>query len=77
MASKEEVADAMVQLVQDMKGKRDLKPMDVVKQMIEKFGEDQVDKKMCKQVIRELTDSGRLTYSYRGGSYLEIPPDKQ
>jgi hypothetical protein len=77
MASKEEVADAMVQLVRDMKGKRDLKPMDVVKAMIEKFGEDEVDKKMCKQVIRELTDSGRLTYSYRGGSYLEIPPDKE
>ena len=77
MASKEEVGEAMVQLVQDMKGKRDLKPMDVVKAMIEKYGEDQLDKKMCKQIIRELVDSGRLTYSYRGGSYLEIPPDKQ
>jgi hypothetical protein len=76
MVSNEELGDAMVKLVQDMKGKRDLKPMDVTKAMIEQFGEDQVDKKACKSVIRELVDGGRLTYSYRGGSYLEIPPDK-
>ena len=42
--------------------------------MIEKFGEDQCDKKLCKLAIRELIDSGKCTYSYVGGSYIVLPP---
>ena len=68
----DQVADAMFDLVSSMKGKRDLKPMDVSKQMMEKFGED-VDKKMCKKALRTLIDSGRLTYKYAGGSYVTLP----
>jgi len=68
----DQVADAMFDLVSSMKGKRDLKPMDVSKQMIEKFGGD-VDKKMCKKALRQLIDSGRLTYKYAGGSYVTLP----
>ena len=68
----DQVADAMFDLVSSMKGKRDLKPMDVSKQMMEKFGDD-VDKKMCKKALRQLIDSGRLTYKYAGGSYVTLP----
>ena len=47
----------------------------VLDQLIEKFGEDQCDKKLCKQAIRELIDSGKCTYSYVGGSYIVLPPE--
>jgi hypothetical protein len=68
----DQVADAMYELVASTKGKRDLKPMDVTKQMIEQFGGD-VDKRVCKQALRMLIDSGRLTYKYAGGSYVTLP----
>ena len=68
----DQVADAMFELVSSMKGTRDLKPMDVSKQMMEKFGDD-VDKKMCKKALRLLIDSGRLTYKYAGGSFVTLP----
>jgi hypothetical protein len=73
--SVDEVADAMYELVKSVQGKKNLKPMDVTKAMIEKFGEDACDKKLCKQAIRKLVDSGRCTYSYVGGSYLTLPPE--
>ncbi len=41
--------------------------------MIQKFGEDEVDKKLCKLSIRTLMDSGRLVYTYFGGSFIEVP----
>ena len=68
----DQVADAMYELVSSMKGKKDLKPMDVTKMMIEKFGGD-VDKRMCKKALRQVIDSGRLTYKYAGGSYVTLP----
>ncbi len=71
----EKVADAMLALVKETYGKKNLKPMDLTKQMIQKFGGD-CDKKMCKEAIRELIDSGRCIYSYVGGSYVTLPPDK-
>ncbi len=72
----EQVADSMLELVKSTYGKKNLKPMDVVKAMIEKYGDDKVDKKLCKEAIRQLIDSGRCIYSYVGGSYLTLPPDK-
>ena len=69
----EEIAEAMLELVTSTHGKKNLKPMDVTKAMIEQFGEDNCDKKMCKQAIRALIDSGRCIYSYVGGSYLTLP----
>jgi len=68
----EQVADAMFELVKSSKGKRDLKPMDVTKAMIEQFGGD-VDKAMCKKALRTLIDTGKLTYKYAGGSYVTLP----
>ncbi|RLC10346.1 MAG: hypothetical protein DRI24_20420 [Deltaproteobacteria bacterium] len=75
MATMEEVAEAMFKMVQDYHGKKNLKALDLRKAMIEKFGEDQCDKKLCKLAIRELIDSGKCTYSYVGGSYIVLPPE--
>ena len=69
----DEVANAMFDLVKSVKGKKNLKPMDVTKAMIEQFGDDACDKKLCKKAIRQLIDSGRCIYSYVGGSYITVP----
>ena len=73
--SAEEVADAMFQLVEQAHGVKKLKAMDLTKSMLEMFG-DEVDKKLCKKAIKELINSGRCVYTYFGGSYVELPPDK-
>ncbi len=71
----DQIADAMYDLVKSTYGKKDLKPMDVTKAMIEEYGDDAVDKKMCKKALRLLIDSGRCTYKYAGGSYVTLPED--
>ena len=72
--TKEQVADAMYELVAEYQGKKKFKAGDLTKAMIEKFGEVEVDKKLCKAAIRDLMDSGRCIYTYFGGSYIELPP---
>ncbi len=74
-ATVDQVADGMFELVKEYHGKKNLKALDLVKAMIQKFGEDAIDKKFCKKAIRILMDSGRCTYSYVGGSYIVLPPD--
>jgi hypothetical protein len=76
-ASLDDVANAMFELVRSTQGKKNLKAMDLTKAMIEKFGEGDCDKALCKQAIRQLIDSGRCIYSYVGGSYITLPPDKE
>ena len=71
----DQIADAMFELVKSTHGKKNMKPMDVTKAMIDEFGEDAVDKKMCKKALRQLIDSGRCTYKYAGGSYVTLPED--
>ncbi len=71
----DQIADAMFDLVKSTYGKKNLKPMDVTKAMIEEYGDDAVDKKMCKKALRLLIDSGRCTYKYAGGSYVTLPED--
>ena len=71
----DQIADSMFELVKSTHGKKNLKPMDVTKAMIDQFGEDEVDKKMCKKALRLLIDSGRCTYKYAGGSYVTLPED--
>jgi hypothetical protein len=71
--SVEQVAESMFQLVTETYGKKSLKAMDLIKAMIEKFGEE-CSKDLCKQAIRQLMDSGRCVYSYFGGSYITLPP---
>ncbi|MBD3853062.1 MAG: hypothetical protein IFK93_17260 [Acidobacteria bacterium] len=71
----DQIADSMFELVKSTHGKKNMKPMDVSKAMIDEFGEDAVDKKMCKKALRQLIDSGRCTYKYAGGSYVTLPED--
>ena len=68
----EEIADAMFNMVKDAYGQKKLKPMDLTKAMIQLYGDD-VDKKMCKEAIKQLINSGRCVYTYFGGSFLEVP----
>jgi hypothetical protein len=75
-ASVDDVASAMFELVKSTHGKKNLKAMDLTKAMIEKFGEAECDKAQCKLAIRQLIDSGRCIYSYVGGSYITLPPEK-
>ena len=68
----EEIADAMFKMVKDATGMKKLKPTDLIKAMKELYGDD-VDKKMCKEAIKQLVNSGRCVYTYFGGSFLELP----
>ena len=70
--STEEIADAMFTMVERDAGVKKYKPSDLTKAMIAHFGDD-VDKKACKGAIRSLVDSGRLVYTYFGGTFLEVP----
>jgi len=75
MATVQEIADAMFDLIKEYHGKKNLKAMDLTKAMKQKFGEGEADKKACKEAIRVLIDGGRCTYSYVGGSYIVLHPD--
>jgi hypothetical protein len=68
----EEIADAMYKMVAEAQGIKKLKAMDLTKAMIQIYGDD-VDKKACKEAIKELINSGRCVYTYFGGSYVELP----
>jgi len=74
-ATVEQIADAMYAMVKEYHGKKNLKALDLTKAMIEKFGAEACDKKLCKEAIRDLIDSAKCTYSYVGGSYIVLPPD--
>jgi hypothetical protein len=67
------VAEAMYQLVSDCQGKKNLKPGDLTKAMVAKYG-DACSKDTCKLAIRQLIDSGRCVYAYVGGSFIQLPP---
>ena len=69
----DEIADAMYKLVEEAQGIKKLKPMDLTKTMIQMFGDDEVDKKLCKEAIKVLINSGKCVYTYFGGSYIELP----
>ena len=68
----DEVADAMFKMVKEAQGVKKLKAMDLTKAMIGLYG-DEVDKKLCKEAIKQLINSGKCVYTYFGGSYVEIP----
>lgn len=76
MVSLEELAETMFKLVERDYGQKKYKPMDLIKQVKEYFGEDRVDKKVCKGAIKELVNSGKLVYTYFGGTFLEIPHEE-
>ena len=73
----DELCDAIYELVKVTHGKKNLKAMDVTKEMIARFGEDNVGKRDIKAALRQMVDSGKLTYKYEGGSYVTLPPDAE
>jgi hypothetical protein len=73
----DELAEAMFRMISDAQGIRKLKPNDVSKAMIDRFGAERCDKDACKAAIRQLVDSGRCIYTYFGGSYIELPRSEQ
>jgi hypothetical protein len=73
----DELAEAMFRMISDVQGLRKLKPNDVSKAMIERFGPERCNKDACKEAIRQLVDSGRCIYTYFGGSYIELPRQEQ
>ena len=72
MKTVDEVANTMYKLVEEARGLKKLKPTDLNKAMVELYG-DEVDKKLCKEAIKQLVNSGKCIYTYFGGSYIEIP----
>ena len=74
MQTAEVVAESMYSMVKEYHGKRNLKAMDLTKAMLEKYGDAECDKQLCKEAIRILVDGGRCTYSYVGGSYIVLNP---
>lgn len=72
----EEVAEAMFNMVKEAQGLKKLKAMDLTKSMVQLYGDEGVDKKMCKAAIKQLIDSGKCVYTYFGGSFIELPRDE-
>ena len=72
--SPEILANEMYQLISTCAGRKNLKPGDLTKEMIAKYG-DACSKDDCKKAIRLLIDSGRCVYSYFGGTYIQLPPE--
>ncbi len=68
----DQIAEEMYQMVKQAAGQKKLKATDLTKAMIELHPDD-VDKKMCKEAIKQLVNSGRCVYTYFGGSFIELP----
>jgi hypothetical protein len=71
-----EVADAMFAVVKETAGMKKLSPSELTKMMTARFGAA-CTRDTCKQAIRELVDSGRCTYTYFGGTYLEVAAEQK
>ena len=71
MPSIEEVMDLMYKMVERDAGQKKYKPTDLTKAAKDQWPD--LDRKTPKEAIKQLVDSGRLVYTYFGGTYLEIP----
>ena len=71
----ETLAQDMFNMVAECAGKKNLKPGDLAKALIARYGEESCTRDDCKQALRLLIDSGRCVYSYLGGSYVQLPPE--
>jgi len=71
--SKADLAEGIFKMVEADAGKVRYKPRDLEKGMTKKFGEDAFSKEDFKAALKELMDTGRLTYGYYGGVSVELP----
>jgi len=69
------VGEDMYQMVVEAQGVKKLKPGDLFKAMVKKYGDEGLTKKDCKAVIRPLIDNERLIYTYTNGSWVELPQE--
>ena len=67
------VAQDMFEMVKEVAGIKKLKPGDVLKAMVKKYGDQGFTKKDAKAAIRILIDGERLVYTYINGSFVELP----
>ena len=73
MAAVEKVAELMFKLISESAGIKKWKATDLHKACVEVFGDDYNKRKEGKEAIKELVNSGKLVYTYFGGSFIEIP----
>ncbi len=73
----EELAEAMYRMVEGSVGGRKLRPQELTKAMVERFGADRCSKETCKEALRQLMDSGRCVYTFYGGSFVELPSQEK
>lgn len=67
------VVEDMYNMVAEVAGIKKLKPSDVMKAMVKKYGDQGFTKKDAKAAIRILIDGERLVYTYINGSFVELP----
>ena len=73
----EELAEAMYRMVEESVGGRKLRPQELTKAMLERFGAERCSKNACKEALRQLMDSGRCVYTFYGGSFVELPSQEK
>ncbi len=69
----EEIEQKIYALVEKSVGKKKLKSSDIQKTISAEAG---VTRDEVKAALRVLVDSGKLIYTYFGGSFVEIPPQQ-
>jgi hypothetical protein len=75
MKTVDQVADKMYEMIAASKGVKKFTARDLQSAMAELLGDD-VDKKTCKNAVKQLINSGRCTYATYGGvTSVEIPPE--
>jgi len=67
------MADEMYKMVEEATGLKKLKPQDLFKAMKQLHEKEDVTTRDAKQALRILIDSGKLVYTYFGGTFVEIP----
>jgi hypothetical protein len=73
----QELSEAMFALVKSAVGSKRLRPTEVIKAMIERFGAERCNKEVCKEAMKQLTASGLLVYTFYDGSYIEMPSEER
>lgn len=73
----EELVEAMYRMVQESTGSRRLRPTDLTRAMVDRFGAERCSREACKQALRRLTESGRCVYTFYDGSYVELPSEEK
>ena len=75
MKAVEEVADQMYEMISAAKGVKKYTARDLQAAMAELMG-DEVDKKTCKNAVKQLIESGRCIYATYGGvTSVEVAPE--